>query len=122
MAIFEEVKLTWNGRDFVIPPDQVLPCIAKVEDVLTLAQLWRAMERQALPLAKLAQAYGMVLRHAGAVVSDEDVYAALFTSGEMQARARDAVLTLQVMMIPPEHLREKDPGKAVAPDAAPPAG
>lgn len=114
MAIFEPITLTWQGKEYVIPPDQVMRGIAKVEDIITLVQISRCFENRDLPLAKISQAYGVILRHAGARVADEEIYSELFGSGELQQRAVQAINTLQMMMIPPEHLRKGNPGKAAA--------
>lgn len=109
MAIFEPIVLAWNGRDYTIPPDQVMRAIAKVEDVFTMAQLNGHMQRADIPLAKLACAYAAVLRHAGARVTDEEVYDGMFSGGAtaLQTRALAAMSALLVMMIPPAHLRQK---------------
>lgn len=115
---FEAVTLSWKGRDYTIPPDNVLKCIAKIEDVFTLGELAGFQIRGHIPLAKVSQAYALVLRHAGAHVSDDEVYSALFASGGSDAYqvAVQAVYTLQAMMIPPEQLRAKS-GKGEATSA-----
>ena len=115
MPVFEEVRLNWDGQDYVIPPEQVMQCIAKVEDVLTMADLVRAQERGAAPIAKVAIAYGKVLRHAGARVSDEEVYRGMFVGPEQKMRAWAAVHALLAMMMPPDAVK-----KILAEDA--PAG
>lgn len=107
MSIFSEIKLKWGDKEYTIAPDNVMQCIAKVEDVVTLAELGRMAEKRTLPLAKLAAAFAVVLEHAGARVSAEDVYAGMFSGGDgMQIHAQDAVTTLLVMMIPPDHLKK----------------
>jgi hypothetical protein len=120
MGIFEPVTLKWAGRDYVIPPDRVLMAIAKIEDVITLSQLHNGLNAGAMPMAKLAIAFATALRHAGAPVSGDEVYNALFKSGEMQQQTMRAIHALQMLMIPPEHLRQKlseeglEPGKPQA--------
>lgn len=127
MATFEEVRLSWNGKDLVIPPNDVLRAIAKVEDVLTLGDLAGFTTKGRLPLAKLAQSFGILLRHAGAQVSDDEVYNGMFTGGgrELQRRAFAAVAALQALMVPPEHLRAEPakgpPGKAAGARRAAPS-
>jgi hypothetical protein len=117
--VFEKINLNWKGRDYVIQPDDVLQCIAKIEDVITLADLHRYGTNAQVPLAKLSMAYGAVLRHAGAVVDADEVYAAMFKGADMQRRTAKAIETLLLMMIPPETLRkssasEQPVGKARA--------
>lgn len=107
-GIFQPVALTWGGREYVIPPDQVLKAIAIVESILTLGQLHNAMMAGAVPFAKLSQAFAAVLRYAGAQVSAEEVYAAMFQGGdEMRTRAMHAIQALQMLMIPPVHLQQR---------------
>jgi hypothetical protein len=116
MPVFEEIRVSWKGREHVIPPDQVLHTIARVEGTLTLAELGRYQLAASMPLAKLSQAMGIVLRAAGARASDDEVYTSLFGQGEIQTRALRVISTLQMMMIPPEHLTRGMPaGKPSAP-------
>lgn len=121
MPLFEEVRLKWNGAEYVIPPDNVLTAIAKIEDVLTLGELANYQGRGRLPLAKLAIAFGAVLRHAGCRVKDEEVYAVMFGNGgqDLQRESYVAVFTLQRMMIPPPSLQAA-PGKVEGGVAATP--
>lgn len=117
MGIFSDVRLEWGEAAFTITADRVLGAIAVVEDHITLGDLGA---RKSLPLAKISMAYGAVLRYAGAKVSDDEVYNAMFRDKgrRLQRAASEAVFALQVLMIPPEHLRapaeETKPGKAEA--------
>lgn len=110
--IFAPVVMSWEGVEYTIPAANMLHCIAEVENVLTLGELANARERARLPLAKLAIAYGIALRYAGATVSDEEVYAGMFkdAGAELQQRSFGAIVTLQALMVPPAHLRA-EPGK-----------
>lgn len=109
MAVFEEVTLTWEGKEYKIPPERVLRCIAVVEDALPLWKLAQTAVGE-VRLAQIAEAYGAMLRFAGADVSNEVVYARLFDGdgGEIAKKARTYCFTLQALMIPPEHLRAKE--------------
>lgn len=115
---FEEVRVTWEGREYRIPPDQVLRCIAKIEDVITLAELQRFTAAEQVPFAKIAMAFGAVLRHAGADVNDYAVYRAMFdeatdaegkpldSTGKFLV-AVEAVQKLMVLMLPPDYIAKK---------------
>ncbi len=103
-GIFQEITLVWAGREYRIPPDQVMPAIAIVEDHVLLGDVVQAARRGAVPLAKLSRAFGAVLRFAGARVSDDEVYAGMFKRGSQRDAAEAAVNTLLTMMIPPEQL------------------
>jgi len=65
MPIFETVTFTYRGQSYTIPDALVMKTIARVEDVLTLAQIHYAIENKSLPLAKIATAFGIMLRAAG---------------------------------------------------------
>lgn len=102
--MFDEVCLTWKGEDYTVEPDNVLRLIAKVEDVITLGELFQYSSRGGAPLAKLAMSYGIMLRYAGVHVKDDDVYQALATGGADGIIA--ATNTLLQMMVPPSDLVE----------------
>ena len=104
MSVFNELNLTWKGADYSVPSDNILRLIAKVEDVITLNELYSYSQKGAAPLAKIATAFGIVLRYAGAKVSDDEVYKTIVTSGADSAIV--ATRTLLTMMIPPEELIE----------------
>ena len=107
-GVFEPVTLGWKGKEYRIQPDRIMPLLARIEDVITLAELAACAERRTLPLAKIATAFAVALEHAGARVKAEDVYAAMFSSGETQQRAVQAVDALLGMMLPPEAYREDE--------------
>lgn len=100
MNPFEDITIEWEGKPYVIPANKVMGAISRIEDVVTLEELGRFHARGTAPLIKLCQAYGTVLRYAGAKVTDEEVYAGIFASGG-QARVLSSVSALMTMMIPP---------------------
>lgn len=106
-ALFQEVRLSWGGKEYVIPADETLYANALLEDVFTLHELITIYQRGGAPVAKLSIAYAKLLRHAGALASDEDVARVFYGVGTAgsQRSAQTAVMTLMKMMIPPEHLR-----------------
>jgi hypothetical protein len=119
MRVFEEVTLSWNGQDYKIPPDQVLRTIAEIEGVITMGDLAQMSLGRPM-LAKLAMAFGIALRAAGAIVTDDEIYFGVFGDKTdrvktIRERAHRAIFSLQSLMIPPEHLRA-EPGKK--PEAA----
>lgn len=110
MSIFQDLTLTWKGVDYVVKATDLLRLIAAVEDVLTLNELFKYSQKGAAPLAKLSEAYGLMLRYAGAKVTDEDIYKAL-TAGENQAAAT-ATQAILMMMLPPAEIAGGDSGKS----------
>lgn len=101
MSGFSEIKLTWGGKTYSIPPRGRLEAIAAIEEVLTLDELMRS-EKKPPSFAKVAMAYGNLLRHLGADASDDDVYASLF--GGQGASMLQTVQTLLLMMVPPQNM------------------
>lgn len=99
---FEDVHLEWNGQKYTIRKERVLKAIARIEDVVTMVELQRFWERQTTPMAKIAMAYGSVLRYAGAKVTDDEVYIGMF--GAEGTSADQVVLSINnliEMMVPP---------------------
>lgn len=112
MGSFDDIHLEWADRKYTIKRDRVLGAIARVEDVLTLSELSRFHQRGTAPMAKIAMAYGAVLRYAGAKVSDDEVAQGL---GEMNADSVvEAIMGLLLMMAPKLSSADKE--------AAPPVG
>jgi len=102
MSIFDTVTLTWKGKDYVIPPHHTLRAIARVEEVITIQELIQYGQRGTAPVAKLAQAFASVLRFAGASVTDEEVYAGMFSGDSSPASIPVAIQSLLSMMVPKE--------------------
>jgi hypothetical protein len=105
--IFEDIHLAWGEETGTIPSDRVMGAIARIEQHITLPELYDAgASRKMPPLTLLAAAYGSVLRYAGLAVSDAEVYAGLFdkTRGEASLVVT-AVQGLMEIMIPPDALK-----------------
>lgn len=115
MSLFKDVTLVWKGDEYVVPSENVMKLIAKVEDCITLAQL---TSDNGVPPAKLSMAYAVALRHAGCRnVTQEDIYKSLFVNGNAQ-NISDAVGSLIMLMIPPETYQPKvDQAKKPKPKA-----
>lgn len=111
---FDDIRLTWNGQTFVIPSDRVLGAIARVEDVITFHELLAYSGRSTAPVGKLAEAYGILLRYAGADVTDDAVYVGMFgnlTEG-FGGTVRESIETLMLMMIPKDERQKGKPEPA----------
>lgn len=117
-GIFEDYTIAWHGMDHVIPAGSMLRVIASVEDVVTYGELLGFARRRTAPFAKLAQAYGIVLRAAGVAISDDDVYAGMFGIDISADMILDAINGLFGLMLPPSERGgeneggEPDPGNA----------
>lgn len=102
MSIFDDIRLKWDGVEYVIPHNRVLRAIAAVEEVATFDEFNNFAKRKTAPLAKIAMAYGVLLRFAGANVSDDDVYHGMFLNGG--ATMAQTVSAVLAMMIPNERI------------------
>lgn len=105
MAVFQEIRLSWDGREFVIPAERVLGAIAEVEEVVTLPEILMMMGGK-MTMAKLSRAYGALLRYAGASLSDDEVYGGLIKHGKTFEQMKTACVALCGLMIPPDKLTE----------------
>jgi hypothetical protein len=114
MSAFADQKLTWAGKEYVIPARKLLGAIARVEEVITLRELIGFLGAGQFPLAKISQAYGAVLRYAGADLADEEIYEGMFADGSAQVATALAMQGLMEMMIPPS-VRARANGNASAP-------
>jgi hypothetical protein len=98
-SAFSPVELNWDGKTYTIPANRVLMAIAQIEEILTMDELAKFNRRGTAPVAKLAMAYGAVLRYSGCSVSDDEVYAGMF--GDAGTSAAKATQGLMHLMLPP---------------------
>lgn len=102
MAVFQQITLTWNGRECIIPADRVMGAVCEIEEVVTLPELFDMGRSGQAKISKLARAYGALLRYAGTAVDDETVYQGMFATGEAAQRTAEAIRVLIGIMMPPE--------------------
>jgi hypothetical protein len=76
--MFEDVTLSWKDETFTVPANEQMVLIAKLETALRgdsgRQPLSILMQKEGPSYGELARAYGAALRHAGAKVSDSEVY------------------------------------------------
>lgn len=91
MQGFEDVTLTWRGQSYIVPANRQMMLIAVIEDALSGSSGQQALtvlfRREGPPYSKLAAAFGAALRHAGARVSDEDVYLSMMEDMAHKSKA-----------------------------------
>ena len=118
MSIFRDVELIWQGKTYPVKAENVMRLIAKVEDVCSLVDLHGVPK-----LAKVSAGYAEALRFAGCEVTDEEVYAAIFSSGnEMSKVLGELVTGLLMMMVPPPDLMDDPDAKKPAQPQKQPGG
>lgn len=110
-SVFDDVTLTFAGKEYKIPANMMMGAIARIEEFVTLKELHDiGSERATLKLSPIASAYAAALRYAGAKVADDEVYAGMFAGGaSSQVAVIGAVQGLISMMIPPSALRKEPP-------------
>ena len=107
---FEDVTLSWKSDEFVVPASEQMRLIAKIEDALSGPSgeqpIQVLMRRQGPTYSRLATAYGTALRHAGARVTDEEIYLSIVTDlangdANVVRQCQDAVIGLLSIIAPP---------------------
>lgn len=106
MSRFADLTLTWKGRDYIVKAGDMLGLIEVVEEIVTLPELERVSKR--FQKAKLARAYGAMLRYAGCHVDDVEVHDEMFSidATDMQTM-QDAIAFLYRVVTPPSWIAEK---------------
>lgn len=79
-AVFKEVILGWCGVEYRITPTMHL--INQIEQDISLSEMAYRMSMGRAPMSQLAVVIGIMLRSAGAKVSDEEVYQELMTGDQ----------------------------------------
>lgn len=110
--MFNDITIEWGGVTHTIPANKVLMGIARVEEIITIAEIMRYGKVGAVPLARLAQAYAVLLRYAGFEVTDDAVYLTFVTSGKAMTVSQ-ALVGIMILMVPPTQNKGGDvtPGK-----------
>lgn len=102
MSLFKDVELIFDGETYRVPANRVLMLIAEVEEHITLTELYSESRK----LSALACGYAAALRFAGARVTDEQVYFAMFKSQSSSVTISEAVAGLLLIMVPPPDMLE----------------
>ena len=110
MQGFEDVTISWKGKAYTIPAAKQLMLVCKIEDALTQGSGGSAVvaltQNGGPSHARLAMAFGAALRHAGADVSDDEVYLSIMSdfadgNAEVAGVVQGAVLALLAIVAPP---------------------
>lgn len=94
----KSITLQFRGQTYTVPAEKAFALGAAVEDVVTFVEIasWGAKPR----FFKIAQAYGVMLRFAGAKVSDDEVKAEIDASiwkAQADGASKDMVQELFAM-------------------------
>lgn len=112
MAGFDDVTLEWGGQGYRIPAREVLRVVCLVEDALILHPDENAIDvlLRKRPPARIARAFEVALRAAGAPVAEGEVHLEMMQalaegSPDAFRATMEAVLALLALMAPPLHSR-----------------
>jgi hypothetical protein len=130
MRAFQDYEIGWEGKSYVIPSDRLLPVIAAVEEDITVPELLVMAVMRRMPVVRISQAYGIILRAAGVKgadgttpITDAAVYAGMFDGEGVLEKAALAVQGLMSLIIPPDDMQSElaAQGGAAAPGKPAPA-
>jgi len=117
MGAFDDVKLAWRGKDYLLPADRVFDVACRIEEIITIPALCKSLADNNPSFTKVAMAYGIALRAAGAKVSDEQIYAGMFGSDEQRNEVSAAAQALLAVLMPKDAIDKvtRDGAGATAP-------
>jgi hypothetical protein len=102
MGVFTDIEMVWAGNVYTIKSTRVMGAIAQIEDVLTFSEIAAFMRRETIPMARLCQAYAVALKYAGAKVTGEMIYQAVYAETEKQMVVLKAITGLLALALPPD--------------------
>jgi hypothetical protein len=100
MGAFTDIELVWGDLVYTIKSFRVMGAITQIEDVITFNEIAAFMRRGTAPMARLCQGYAAALKYAGAKVTGEDVYSAVYAEPEMQLAVLKAVTSILALALP----------------------
>jgi hypothetical protein len=105
--MFDDIEIEYNGKTRTIKATEVMRCIAKVEQAVSLPDLVEFMQSGKPRMASLAIGYTALLNYAGFRVTEAQVYAGMFGDQDKVVSAIEATSALMSLMIPPSALNDK---------------
>ena len=98
-AVFREIQLGWRGKQYSITPTMKL--LNKIEQDISLSELAYRMSVGKVPMSQLAVVIGVMLRSAGAKVTDDEVYQEMMT-GDAEAVQGMAAAVMEAVFPQPK--------------------
>lgn len=79
------IKLEWHGKSYTIAANEAFAVGEAVEDIITIGEIGELASRP--KFRKISRVYGVMLRHAGARVTDEEVFSDMM--GQVKGAGQD---------------------------------
>ena len=102
MSRFQEIGLTWDDREYVVPANKVMGLIDVVLQEISLQE----MSSENFNILKLRNAFTAALNYAGCKATREDVYFHLF-DGKAGEHIAFVIASLNAMVVPPKAILPK---------------
>jgi len=101
-SIFEDVTISWAGKEYTVKANEVMGLIRRIEDHIS----WNDLISKQAKISRLSDAWAEVLSYVGVGITPEEVYELLFDGATMD-QIWNSVNTLMIIMVPPKHLQKK---------------
>ncbi len=89
------IEVEWGGEEYVIPENEAFEVGEAIEDVIALSDLPDLAKRPRF--RKIARVYGIILRHAGASVTDAQIHGQMMDQLKSGDADAENMLALQAM-------------------------
>lgn len=122
MTGFNKIDVTWRGKQYVIPSDQVLMAVAMVEEVVTVRELCQMLAEEKPKSVIIGRAFAQILRYAGATVTDHEAYTAFVAEGPLGSGQLHALALLITMIMPPDLMAKAEAARKASAGEVPPKG
>lgn len=110
---YRKLEMSWAGENYDIPVSFDL--INRIERHYSLTVLAQQIAGQSPALSHIAGVVAIMLRSAGADVSEDEVYHDLMTSGESKAKEMATALIMAAFPFDSEDAPKKTPPKKTPP-------
>lgn len=106
-AVYRDISLTWGDKEYTIKPTMAL--LNQIEQKFSLSRVASRMMEGDTPTSHLAVIVGIMLRSAGATVTDDEIFAELMTGDQ------SAVMEMGTALLTAAFPMQVDEGNEPAP-------
>lgn len=109
-AVYRDIQISWGGEEYSIKPTMAL--LNQIEQKFSLSRVASRMMDGDTPTSHLAVIVGIMLRSAGATVTDDEIFAELMTGDA------SAVMEMGTALLTAAFPMQVEKGNAPAPAKA----